>query len=182
MENELRICSECPNVYYGNSVSEPPCKECTISEQFNVGHLKMLYIRCLPTETDIINVLIFLLIDTTNAVDDLILKIFESLNVPLICLPNGIQHLNLSSKKALYYSNVRDLYNVGFGVMITTPIGGIEKFRCCLGFSSDNDDAIITMANWKFYDLLSHSIKFWFKFWFNYTNIEGHVITRGILM
>ena len=153
---------------------DPRCKECTISEQFNVGHLKMLYIQCLPINTDIINVLISLLIDVSSSFNDLILKTFKGFIVPLCGWRYEIQYLDIASKKALFHANIYDLYNDGFDVVAPDALYEVDRsYRCWLQFSDSN-----VKMDWKFCHLLSHPI----EFWFGYTNNKKYVRSARIFM
>jgi hypothetical protein len=151
-----------------------PCKECTINDEFAVGHLKMLCIQCFPvvdTCPDVVGTLIFCLIEVSGSVDDLILKMFKSINVSFIGRRQGVQYLDLSSKKALFHENIQDLCNIGFDVVAPNLKSSIdETYRCWLGLFGGT--ASIIKTNWKFCDLLSHSI----HFWFDYTNNKDHII------
>lgn len=149
MEQVLRIC---------------PCKEqitlcnaCRISKEFNVGHLKMLYIRCLPTETDIINVLILLLIEVSNSVNDFILKSIQPFDRYFTCR-YYVHHLDIASKKALYHMNVCDLQDTGFDLINPSSKDDVI-FKCRLGLKATG----IVDSNWKFCDVKSQLISFWFN-------------------
>lgn len=161
MANVLRICP----CHYGSTC----CPECTIGEQFNVGYLKMLYIRCLPTDADIINVLILLLIEVSG--NDPILKIFKSIDVSLLGC-HKIHYLDVASKRILYHTQIRDLRNVGFDVVVPKPIHKVDGiYRCWLGLADNtvlNKDSI-------FCDLLSQSV----RFWFDISNCPEHIIDRS---
>lgn len=158
MQNGLQVCPcQRENVH---------CDECTISAEFSVGHLKMLYIRCLANSypvlnTDIINTLIFVLIDVSNSVNDLMLKIFKPLNIHLAC-GYLIRSLDIASKKALYHANIRDLRDLRDRFNLKIPEStciGDGNLQCCLVL----DNNIIIDNNWKFCDLLSRPIEFCFK-------------------
>jgi hypothetical protein len=169
MKNELRFC---PCGHSGKS----SCKECTINEQFNVGHLKILYIQYLPVVdvcSDVVDTLIFWLIEVSGSVNDLILKIFKSIDGSFIGWRHGIRYLDISSKKALFHANIRDVRDNGFSVVVPKPIYDVdETYRCWLVLLPTNT---IVEMDWKFCDLLSHSMHFCFDF----MNIDEYVGKRN---
>src|SRR5579863_8116316 len=93
-----------------------PCKECTISDEFDIGHLKMLCIQCLPVVDacpDAVDTLIFWLIEVSGSVNDLILKLFRPIDNKIHVIGRPIGELQISSKKALYCANVKYLRETG---------------------------------------------------------------------
>jgi len=140
-----------------------PCKECTISDEFNVGHLKMLCIQCLSIIDacpDVVDTLISWLIEVSGSVNDLILKLFRPIDDRVYIANCPIRELQISSKKALYNTNVKYLQETGIIIACTCYPRGLG----CMSYQFwlTKSDSIVINSSWNFGDLLSNSIEFYF--------------------
>lgn len=150
------------------------CNDCNISEGFDLQHLKMLYIRCLPVDADISTILIFLLIELSNNINDLILKLFNSIAGKYLLHGYFVHDLDIASKKTLFFANIQYLQKTGFDLDISKSNDRKALFKCRLEFNVVIDD-----TNWKYWnlqDLLSTSMsKFWTKIWFSVSNSKSSI-------
>jgi hypothetical protein len=136
----------------------------------NMGHLKMLYIRCLIINEcpDVVDILISWLIEVSDSVDDLIIKLFQPIDDKIIIPGYGygyfpsypIRDLQISSKKSLYYANVKHLQETGIVIKYDMPVvwSTDAKWSIYRQFWLKKSNVIID-SDWIFGHLLLNSIE-----------------------